>query len=425
MNSPPSSFHLLAKPAGARCNLACDYCFFLSKDRLYPGSDLRMSDAVLEEYIRQYIESQQVPMATIAWQGGEPTLMGIDFFRRSVELAEKYRKPGMQIQHTIQTNGTTLNDEWCSFFRENRFLVGLSLDGPRKLHDKYRRDRRGKPTFEKVMVGLDLLKKHGVDFNILATVHRANAGRPLDVYRFFRDEAEARFIQFIPIVERDNDTGFQEGDSVTKRSVRPEEYGSFLCSIFDEWVRNDVGEVFVQLFDAALAAWAGAPAGLCIFAPTCGDALALEHNGDLYSCDHYVEPGYLLGNIMETPMSELAGSERQRRFGRDKYDRLSQQCRLCDVGFACRGGCPRNRFTSTAKGESGLNYLCAAYLGFFRHIDEPMKTMAGLLEQDREPAGIVQQYRREQAELEAAFVRAGRNDPCPCGSGRKFKRCHG
>lgn len=419
------AFHLLAKPAGASCNLACEYCFFLSKEKLYPESDLRMSDEVLDEYIRQYIEAQQVPQATIAWQGGEPTLMGLDFFRRSVELAQRHRRDGMEIQHTIQTNGTTLNDEWCSFFKQNNYLVGISLDGPRKLHDKYRRDKRGKPTFDKVMAGLELLQKHDVDFNILATVHRANAGHPEEVYRFFRDEAGARFIQFIPIVERDNDTGYQKGETVTKRSVTPDQFGAFLCRVFDEWVRKDVGEIFVQLFDAALGAWAGAPAGLCIFAPTCGTALALEHNGDLFSCDHFVEPDYLLGNIMETPMSELVCSEQQLGFGRNKYDRLPQQCRLCDFGFACRGGCPKDRFTKTAKGEPGLNYLCSGYLAFFRHVDKPMKTMTELLKQERAPAEIVLQYRSEEAAIEAACAQAGRNDPCPCGSGRKFKRCHG
>ncbi|GBE57473.1 anaerobic sulfatase-maturating enzyme [bacterium BMS3Abin01] len=399
MNQAPLSFHLLAKPAGAGCNLACDYCFFLSKDKLYPGSDLRMSDQVLEEYIRQYIQAQQVPQATIAWQGGEPTLMGLDFFRRSVELARKYRRGGMEIQHTIQTNGTTLNDEWCSFFKENGFLVGISLDGPSKLHDKYRRDKRGRPTFSKVMAGLELLKKHKVDFNILASVHRANVRRPLDVYRFFRDKVGAEFIQFIAIVERDNDTGFQEGGKVTRRSVKPEQYGSFLCEVFDEWVRRDVGTVFVQLFDAALGAWVGAPGGLCIFSPTCGTALVLEHNGDLYSCDHFVEPGYLLGNIMERPLAELVASDKQRRFGRDKLDKLPQFCRSCNVLFACRGGCPKNRFSEAATGERCLNYLCAGYKYFYQHIGNSMETMAGLLKQKRAPAEIMQ-IKNHQAERE-------------------------
>jgi len=394
VSEAPQAFHLLAKPTGSRCNLACDYCYFLAKESLYPGSDFRMSDEGLEEYIRQYLDAQHqhTAQAAIAWQGGEPTLMGLDFFRRSVELAQRYNRPGMTVQHTIQTNGTTLDDDWCRFFRENRFLVGISLDGPRKLHDRYRRDKRGKPTFDRVMAGLELLRKHRVDFNILATVHKANAGHPLDVYRFLRDEAGAKFIQFIPIVERENDSGFQEGNKVSKRSTGPGQYGDFLIGVFEEWVRRDVGSVFVQLFDSALGAWAGIPQGLCIFAPTCGNALALEHNGDLYSCDHFVEPGYLLGNIMETPMAELAASAEQRRFGRDKLDRLPLVCRTCEFGFACRGGCPKNRFLETSSGEPGLNYLCKGYMNFYRHLDKPMKAMAQLLRHGQAPALIMKQY---------------------------------
>lgn len=300
----------------------------------------------------------------------------------------------MEIRHTIQTNGTTLTDEWCGFFKENSFLVGISLDGPPKLHNKYRRDKRSKPTFDRVMAGLELLKKHRVDFNILASVHRANAGRPLEVYRFFRDEVGAGFIQFTAIVERDSDRGTQGGGKVTRRSVKPEQYGSFLCEVFDEWVRRDVGGVFVQLFDVALGVWAGATAGLCIFAPTCGTALALEHNGDLYSCDHFVEPGYLLGNIMERPMADLVASEKQRRFGHDKHDKLPRYCLSCNVLFACRGGCPKNRFTEAPTGERRLNYLCAGYKYFFQHVGKPMETMTGLLKQKRAPAEIMPGYKQ-------------------------------
>ncbi|BCW99822.1 MAG: anaerobic sulfatase maturase [Armatimonadota bacterium] len=420
-----SAFHVLAKPTGAICNLDCAYCFFLSKEKLYPGSSFRMSDAVLEEHIRQYIESQSVPQVNISWQGGEPTLMGLDFFRRSVELAEKYRKPGMSIFHTIQTNGTRLDDEWCHFFREHGFLVGISVDGPAHLHDAYRRDKGGGATFERVMRGHALLKKHGVEYNILCTVNSANGDHPLEVYRFFRDALGAEFIQFIPIVERDNTTGFQEGDRVTERSVRPEQWGSFLTTVFDEWVRRDVGQVFVQTFDAALANWCGAPAGVCVFTPTCGDALALEHNGDLYSCDHFVEPRYLLGNILQTPMAELVNSPRQQRFGQDKLDTLPRYCRECDVRFACHGECPKNRFILTPDGEPGLNYLCAGYRAFFRHIDRPMRMMRDLLRQGRAPAEVMGILAEEDRRLREACSRSGRNDPCPCGSGRKFKHCHG
>ena len=424
MTAPPA-FHLLTKPTGAICNLDCTYCFFLSKEMLYPGSRFRMADELLEDYIRQYIEGQQVPEVNIAWQGGEPTLMGLDFFKRSVELAEKHKKPGMSILYSMQTNGTLLDDEWCEFFSENNFLIGLSIDGPPDIHDAYRVDKGGKPTSSKVVHAAELLKKHGTEFNILTTVHAANAGRPLDVYHYLRDEIGAQFMQFIPIVERDNDTGYQQGDDVTDRSVSREEYGSFLIEIFDEWVRRDVGRVFVQLFDVALAAWVGQPSGLCVFSPTCGTALALEHNGDLYSCDHYVEPDYLLGNINETPMIELVATPKQIKFGQDKLDTLPQYCLDCEVRFVCHGGCPKNRFSETPDGEAGLNYLCPSYRAFFNHIDRPMQIMAGLLRQNRAPAEIVNILSEEERRERAAYASVGRNDPCPCGSGKKFKQCHG
>jgi uncharacterized protein len=376
MNTPPPSFHVLAKPAGARCNLACRYCFYLSKQEFYPGGTFRMSDSLLEEFLRQYIEAQQVPAVTIAWQGGEPTLMDLDFYRRSVELAEGFAKPGMQVGYTIQTNGTLLDEEWCKFFKQHNFLVGISIDGPKALHDAYRVDRRGRGTFARVMEGLALLQEHGVEYNILCTVHAANGDRPLDVYRFFRDEAGAQFVQFIPIVER-------EGDTVTDRSVGPAQWGRFLCTVFDEWVRHDVGEMFVQHFDAALAAWVGHPPGLCTFAPVCGAAVVLEHNGDLYSCDHFVEPDHYLGNITATPLAELVGSAQQQRFGQDKRATLPRFCRECPVRFACHGGCPRNRFATTPDGEPGLNYLCEGYRTFFGHINLPMRIMADLLRQGR------------------------------------------
>lgn len=424
LDAPPA-FHLLAKPSGAICNLDCKYCFFLSKEKLYPGSRFRMSDELLENYIRQYLQAQRVPEVNLAWQGGEPTLMGLDFFQRAVELAERHKKPGQTIQHSMQTNGVLLDDAWCHFFRRHNFLIGLSLDGPAHLHNAYRVDKGGNPTFNKVMAAARLLQKHKVEYNILTTVHAANANYPLEVYRFLRDEVGAQFIQFIPIVERDNDSGFQEGNSVTGRSVTAQQYGNFLIKIFDEWVRKDVGRVFVQIFDVALAAWVGAPPGLCVFSPTCGNALALEHNGDLYACDHYVEPNYLLGNINDAPMIELVASDRQRRFGLDKRDTLPQYCRECEVRFVCHGGCPKNRFITTPGGEPGLNYLCAGYRAFFNHINEPMKIMASLLRQQRPPAEIVQILAGQEAELKRLLAGANRNQPCPCGSGRKFKHCHG
>ena len=420
---PSSRIHVLAKPTGAICNLACSYCFFLDKERLYPGSKFRMSNEVLESYIRQLIKAHRCSQVTVGWQGGEPTLMGIDFYRHAIELQEKYRKPGMKFENTMQTNGTLLDDEWCRFFKENDFLIGISIDGPRELHDFYRVDKRGQGTFDRVMRGLRLLQKHGVDYNVLTTVNRTNAEYPLEVYRFLRDEARTSWIQFIPVVERINEKGrtlCQEGTGVSNRSVLPEQLGSFLTCIFDEWVRNDVGKVFVQTFEASARRWLNMPSGMCVFEETCGIGLALEHNGDLYSCDHFVEPDYLLGNIMEKEISELAASEKQYRFGQDKRDTLPQVCRECSVLFACRGECPKNRFLSTPAGEPGLNYLCEGWKAFFHHIDFPMQIIAGLIRRGY-PASEVMKI----LSLEDAFVRAGRNDPCPCGSGKKFKRCHG
>jgi uncharacterized protein len=421
----PAAFHVMMKPRGAICNLDCEYCYFLSKERLYPGSRFRMADDLLEEYTRQYIEAQRVPEVTFAWQGGEPTLMGLDFFKRAVELQQKYCKPGMQIHNALQTNGTLLDDDWCRFFHQHDFLIGLSVDGPQALHDAYRVDKGGKPTFAKVMEGLRLMQKHKVEFNILTTVHAANAGHPVEVYRFLRDEAKTQFMQFIPIVERQNETGYQEGDEVTNRSVTAEQYGRFLCAIFDEWVRRDVGRVFVQIFDVALAAWTGNRPGLCIFEETCGNALAMEHNGDLFSCDHYVEPAYLLGNINEIPLIEMVASEKQRQFGLDKRDTLPRYCRECEVRFVCNGGCPKDRILLTPDGEPGLNMLCAGYRAFFNYIDQPMRFMANELSQQRPPANIMNFLAQQEAAQQQKFAAANRNDPCPCGSGRKFKQCHG
>lgn len=382
----PASFHLLAKPTGAICNLNCQYCFFLAKEQLYPGSSFRMADDLLETYIQQLLAAHRTPEVTVAWQGGEPTLMGLDFFKRSIELVEKYKQPGQQVTHTLQTNGTRLDDDWGRFFKQHNFLVGLSIDGPQPLHDTYRVDKRDRGTFHQVMQGWQILKRHQVDINILCTVNAANGDHPLEVYRFFRDELGAEFIQFIPIIERVNEDGstlIQSGNQVTGRSVQPEQFGQFLIGVFDEWVRRDVGKVFIQHFDAALANWVGVPPSVCIFSKTCGTALALEHNGDLYSCDHFVEPDYKLGNIQDTPMIDLIASEKQRQFGQAKADTLPAYCKQCEVRFACNGGCPKNRFLETPDGEPGLNYLCAGYKAFFTHIDRPMGLMAQLLKQGR------------------------------------------
>jgi uncharacterized protein len=377
------AFHVMAKPSGSDCNLNCAYCFFLKKEGLYPGSDFRMSDEVHEAYIRQLLEGHHVPQVTVAWQGGEPTLMGLDFFRRSIELQKKYQKPGTRIENTFQTNGILLNDEWCRFFHENHFLIGLSLDGPGELHDFYRKDKAGHGTFDRVVKAARLLQKHKVEFNILCTVNSKNADHPLDVYRFFRDQLGAQYIQFIPIVERDNESGFQEGDKITDRSVRPDQWGRFLIEIFDEWVKRDVGKMFVLNFDGALAGWLGMAGTVCIFGPTCGQGTALEHNGDLYSCDHFVEPKHLLGNILETPLAELAACEKQHKFGRDKLDTLPPYCRTCEWMSICNGECPKNRLLKTPDGQPGPNYLCEGYKAFFKHADKPMKIMAGLIRRGR------------------------------------------
>ena len=401
-NNRPQYFHLLAKPTGATCNLDCKYCYFLSKEMLYPGSRFRMADDLLEEYIKQMIESQRVPEVSIAWQGGEPTLMGLDFFKRSIELEKKYRKPGMTIYNTMQTNGTLLNEDWCQFFKENNFLIGLSIDGTKDLHDFYRVDKGGHGTFDKVIKAASLLQQFEVDFNVLTTVNAHNAEHPLEIYHFFRDELKIKYIQFIPIVERDNQTGFQEGNSVTERSVTAKQWGHFLTTIFDEWVRRDVGEVFVQMFDAALASWYGEPTGLCIFSEKCGKALAMEHNGDVYCCDHYVEPKYKLGNILETHMADLVASDQQLKFGNDKLDLLPKYCLGCEVRFACHGECPKNRFIETPDGEPGLNYLCEGYKSFFKHIDAPMKFMAQQLKFNLAPSDIVKLYTEGDEKLKKA-----------------------
>ena len=434
----------MTKPVGPICNLDCKYCFYLEKEKLYPGkSNWRMPDEVLEKYVRQYIEAQQVPEVTFAWQGGEPTLMGLDFFRRAVELQQRYAN-GKKIANAIQTNGTLLDDEWCEFLKSNQFLVGLSIDGPRKYHDVYRVDKQGKPTFDKVIAAARLMKKHGVEFNTLCVVSSANVVAPLDVYRFLKTEGSG-FIQFIPLVERVGSGELslaapptliepgrvrlpiisepKEDGPVTPWSVQPLAYGNFLCAIFDEWVRKDVGRVFVQIFDVQLGIWMGYPSTLCVFGETCGNAMALEHNGDLYACDHYVYPEYKLGNVATDSLTDLVASPAQRKFGADKRDSLPKYCRECDVRFACNGECPKHRFLTTPDGEPGLNYLCAGYKKFFRHVDPAMRAMGDLVHSGRPAAEVMKMI--ADAERKQAPGPVGRNDPCPCGSGRKFKKCCG
>ncbi|RPJ12156.1 MAG: anaerobic sulfatase maturase [Deltaproteobacteria bacterium] len=425
----PSRIHVLAKPTGSTCNLNCDYCFYLKKESLYPGSRFRMSDEVLEAYLSQLIAAHRTDTVTVAWQGGEPTLMGLDFFRHAVELQNKHRRPGMRFENTLQTNGTLLTDDWCAFLRENNFLVGISIDGPRRIHDVYRKDKGGRPTFKRVLHGLRLLQRHGVETNVLVTVNRINAASPLEVYRFLRDEERVSWIQFIPAIERMHAgvvSPHQEGTSVSARSVTPEQWGNFLTAIFDEWVRNDVGRLFVQTFEAAVRSWLGlGSSGMCIFDPTCGHGLALEHNGDIYACDHFVEPSHLLGNILKTPMADLATSERQLRFGRAKLESLPRLCRECSVRFACHGECPKNRFLTTPEGEPGLNYLCAGYKRFFEHADAPLKLLAELLRRGRPAAQVMNLLAQAEERPRSVSGKISRNASCPCGSGLKYKRCHG
>ncbi len=394
-------FHVMAKPGGAVCNLDCSYCFYLEKEKLYPKSPRqpRMSDEVLESYIRQMIEAHPQE-AAFAWQGGEPTLLGVDFYRKVVELQKKYAN-GKSVSNAFQTNGVLLDDEWGEFLAENNFLIGLSIDGPAHLHDLYRPDKGGKPTFKKVMRGLEILKQHQVEFNTLTVVHRDNAEHPLEVYEFLKSIG-SRFHQFIPLIERFAESPSSEGlirlvgegrAHVSERSVTPEQWGEFLCSIYDRWVRKDVGQVFVQLFEVAVQSYMGVPQGLCLFRPTCGDAVALEHTGDLYSCDHYVYPENRLGQIMESPLESLVNSPEQRAFGRAKQDTLPAYCRRCEVRGACHGECPKNRFLETPDGEPGLNYLCRGYRRFFNHIQPTVLFMCQQLTR-RQPATEVMKFVR-------------------------------
>jgi uncharacterized protein len=436
----PRSFHVMTKPIGPICNLDCKYCFYLEKEKLHePGEKWKMSDEVLETYIRQLIESQETDQVPFAWQGGEPTLLGVDFFRKVVELQDKYAN-GKRISNAIQTNGTLLDDQWCAFLTEREFLVGLSIDGPPALHDRYRVDKQQNPTFDAVMRGLHLLQKHNTEFNTLTVVHRGNSQKPREVYEFLK-QIGSKYLQFIPLVERlptaqltvlgldlmlppDLRAEQNPASPVTSWSVEALTYGNFLCTIFDHWIRRDVGETFVQIFDVALGNWMGLGSSLCVFAEKCGRALAIEHNGDLYSCDHYVYPKYKLGNILNQSLGAMVASPEQQRFGEDKSDTLPQFCKNCEVRFACNGECPKHRFIKTPEGEAGLNYLCPAYKQFFNHIDPYMKVMAQLLNSGRPAADIMPLLARQAAQKSQPQT-ANRNAPCPCGSGKKFKKCCG
>ncbi|EKN65351.1 Radical SAM domain-containing protein [Neobacillus bataviensis LMG 21833] len=402
-------YHILAKPSGPICNLDCHYCFYTEKEALFTGnSRFRMTDEALEEFIRQYITTQNAPDIPFVWQGGEPTLMGLDFYKRVIELQKKYGK-GKQISNSLQTNGTLLNEEWCQFLAKNNFLVGLSLDGPEYIHDRYRVDRGGKPTFKKVVNALRLLKKYKVAFNVLACVTKDSSNYPLEIYHFFKEEG-VEFIQFIPIVERMPDIeakklglrhatplsiNRQESQqAVSSWTVEAEKYGEFLIAIFEEWVRKDVGKVHVMNFEHALTAWLGLPATSCFFAETCGRAAIVEHNGDVYSCDHFMYPDYKLGNIFNDTFTEMIESSRQRAFGENKKSSLPSYCQTCEVRFACNGECPKHRFLLTPDGEPGLNYLCAGYKKYFHHIHRYLKVMVQLIENGLPATEIMEVIKR-------------------------------
>lgn len=432
------AFHVMTKPVGPICNLNCTYCFYLEKEKLFGETEqFRMPDDVLESYIQQYIEQQEVPEISFAWQGGEPTMLGVDYFQKIVDLQAKHAN-GKKITNAIQTNGTLLNDRWGEFLSKYDFLVGLSIDGPPELHDAYRVDKRDRPSSERVLQGLAILQKHKVEFNTLTVVSRKNSQKPAEVYRYLK-EIGSGYIQFIPLVERDADAvaknlgldlslppelrRIERNRMVTEWSLVPEDFGEFLVTIYNEWVRKDVGKTFVQFFDVALGNWMGMSGALCVFSPTCGTAMALEHNGDLYSCDHYVYPKYKLGNIMNQSIRSMVESPTQRKFGRDKADNLPKYCRECSVRFACHGECPKHRFMKTPDGMPGLNYLCPAYKRIFNHMKPTMDIMCQLL-RDRRPASEVMNAVAQQPDL-APVAPPGRNDPCPCGSGKKFKHCCG
>jgi uncharacterized protein len=413
------SFHIMAKPKGAICNLDCEYCFYLEKEKLYPSAkNWAMPDDVLEKYIKEYIQSQEVPEIIFAWQGGEPTLLGIDFFKKAVQLQKKYAD-GKKIENTFQTNGILFNDDWCSFFSENNFLIGLSIDGPREIHDKYRVHKGGQPSFDKVMSGLEYLKKHKVEFNTLTCVQKDNAYRSLEVYEFLK-EIGSKFMQFIPIVERKSlneaselnlvQPSYKEEAVVTDWSVEPLQYGKFLMEIFDRWVRNDVGKYFVQIFDVSLGLWHGLGSSLCVFKETCGQALAMEHNGDVYSCDHFVYPENKLGNIMEESLNKIVDSEQQLQFGTDKKTKLPKFCIDCDVRFACNGECPKHRFIKTPDGEEGLNYLCEGYKYFFHGIAPYMRFMSNELANKRAPANVMMWTKEKDKGFPG--INIGGNDLC-------------
>lgn len=389
--------YVMLKPAGAHCNLACKYCYYLEKNKLYPTAQRHlMSDEMLEQFTREYIEAQTMSQVLFTWHGGEPLLRSIDFYRKALSLQQKYAG-GRRIDNVIQTNGTLLTDEWCEFFAQNHWLVGISIDGPQPYHDHHRLTAAGKPSWKKVMQGIKLLKKHGVEWNAMAVVNAYNVNHPLEFYRFFKENG-CQFLQFTPIVERltrheDGRTLASLADkdeiSLSEASVAPEQWGYFLCAIFDEWVRKDVGKIFVEIFDCTLANWMGVSPGICAYSKECGHAGVMEHNGDVYSCDHFVFPEYKLGNIRDHSLIDMLYGEQQQEFSRLKHSSLPRQCKECDMEFACHGECPKNRFMKDKYGDSGLNYLCPGYYHYYQHVAPYMDYMKQELMAQRPPSNIM------------------------------------
>ncbi len=389
--------YVMLKPAGAHCNLACKYCYYLEKNKLYPTAQRHlMSDEMLEQFTREYIEAQTMSQVLFTWHGGEPLLRSIDFYRKALSLQQKYAG-GRRIDNVIQTNGTLLTDEWCEFFAQNHWLVGISIDGPQPYHDHYRLTAAGKPSWQKVMQGIKLLKKHGVEWNAMAVVNAYNVNHPLEFYRFFKENG-CQFLQFTPIVERQ--TRHEDGRTLasladkneiplSEASVTPEQWSYFLCAIFDEWVRKDVGKIFVEIFDCTLANWMGISPGICAYSKECGHAGVMEHNGDVYSCDHFVFPEYKLGNIRDHSLIDMLYGEQQQEFSRLKHSSLPRQCKECDMEFACHGECPKNRFMKDKYGDSGLNYLCPGYYHYYQHVAPYMDYMKQELMAQRPPSNIM------------------------------------
>ena len=394
--------YVMLKPAGAHCNLACKYCYYLEKNNLYDKSHRHiMSDEMLEQFTREYIEAQTMPQVLFTWHGGEPLMRSIDFYKKALTLQKKYAR-GRRIDNIIQTNGTMLTDEWCEFFAQNNWLVGISIDGPQEYHDHYRLTTTGNPSWQKVMHGIELLKKHHVEWNAMAVVNAYNANHPLEFYHFFKDNG-CQYLQFTPIVERL--TKHQDGRTLASLadnheipladfSVTPEQWGNFLCAIFDEWVRNDVGKMFVEIFDCTLANWMGVLPGICAYSKNCGHAGVMEHNGDVYSCDHFVFPEYKLGNIRDHTLIEMLYGDKQHAFSRLKHTSLPRQCKECDMEFACHGECPKNRFEKDKYGEPGLNYLCKGYYQYYSHVAPYMDFMKRELQAQRPPANIMEALKK-------------------------------